>query len=151
VLVLKDARLVLVSDSLISAVYGILLLASLLTPTPLLMRLIESILATTPSAQSQQLVKHWQDAGTRSLLSVITAVWGVGLLLECVVRVTLALTLSIEQFLVISPIVRYAFLGVLLLWAFLFARIRRARRHQPPEETVRQQVDELGRAWSHHE
>ncbi|GHO85699.1 VC0807 family protein [Dictyobacter formicarum] len=110
-LVLKDARLVLVSDSLITAVYGVLMLASLLTGSPLIMRLIGSVLANAAPAQSQQLMQRWQESGTRSFFTVITAVVGIGLLLECAVRVLLALTVSIEQFLVISPLVRYGFLG----------------------------------------
>lgn len=142
-LVFNDVRLVLVSDSLITAVYGILMLASLLTPTPLIQRFIESILGSTPAPQSQQLSEYKPGAGTRSLLHTITAVWGVGLLLECVARVILVYTLSTDQFLVISPIVRYGFLGLLVLWAILHARIRRRRQPQPQESFVEQEAQKI--------
>jgi hypothetical protein len=82
-LVLKDARVMLISGSLITAIYGILLLASLLTASPLLMRLAESVLATTPSVQNAQLIQRWQKPGMRRFFTIITAVWSVGLLLEC--------------------------------------------------------------------
>lgn len=150
-LVLKDVRLVLVSDSLITAAYGVLMLASLLTASPLIMRLIQSVLANTATAQSQQLMLRWQEPGTRLFFAVITFVWGTGLLLECVARVALALTLPIEQFLVISPIVRYGFLGVLVLWAFLFTRIRRQRQQKQRELVTKPKAHETPRPLSHAE
>jgi len=132
-LVLKDTRLILVSDSLITAVYGVLLLASLRTSSPLLMRLIESVLVNTPSTQSQLVQQRASQPGTRSVLTIVTAVWGIGLLLECGVQILLALTLTVEQVLLISHIVRYGVLAILLLWAILFARRRRSRRSSTPE------------------
>jgi hypothetical protein len=141
-LVLKDARLVLVSDSLITAVYGVLMLASLLTASPLIMRLIESVLANTAPAQSQQLILRWHEPNSRLFFTVITAVWGIGLLLECVARVALALTVSVEQFLVISPIVRYGFLGGLLLWAILFARIHNRKQQKQRERVTKPNAHE---------
>ncbi|GHO72089.1 hypothetical protein KSC_109810 [Ktedonobacter sp. SOSP1-52] len=141
-LVLKNVRLVLVSDSLITAIYGVLMLASLLTASPLIMRLIQSVLANATPGQDQQLMLRWQEPGTRLFFAAITAVWGIGLLLECVVRVALALTLPIEQFLVISPIVRYCFLSVLVLWAILFARIRRQRQQKQRERVTKPQMHE---------
>jgi hypothetical protein len=132
-LVLKDNRWVLVSDSLITAIYGVILLASLFTSSPLLLRLIESVLSNTPSAQSQQFLQRWSQPGARSLLTIITVVWGIGLLLECALQVLLAFTLPVEQVLLISPLVRYGVWAILLLWAFFFTRGRRSRRSRTPE------------------
>ncbi|MGH2478430.1 MAG: VC0807 family protein [Ktedonobacteraceae bacterium] len=133
--VFKDARMLLVGNSLTTACYGILLLASLLTSKPLLMRLIESVLANHPSDQSQQIMSRWQEAGTRASFTIITAVWGIGSLLEFGVCLILAFTLSIDRFLVISPLIHYGFLGLLLIWAFLFGRLRRRQqaKHRPGE------------------
>jgi hypothetical protein len=147
-LALKDTRVVLVSDSLITAVYGVLLLASLRTSSPLLMRLIESVLDDAPSTQSQPLLPRESRPGARSLLTIITAVWGIGLLLECGVRVILALTLTVEQVLLISPIVRYGVLATLLLWAIFFARRRRSRRSSTPEGVSSKLEDEPTTAQS---
>jgi hypothetical protein len=147
-LVLKDTRLILVSDSLITAVYGILLLASLRTSSPLLMRLIESVLVNAPSTQSQPFQQRASQPGTRSVLTIVTAVWGIGLLLECGVQVLLALTLTVEQVLLISPIVRYGVLAILLLWAIFFARRRRSRRSSTPEGVSSKLEDEPTTAQS---
>ena len=52
-LVLKDTRLQLVSGSLVTGVYGVLMLASLLTPRPLILRLAESALGGNNPAQRE--------------------------------------------------------------------------------------------------
>jgi hypothetical protein len=105
-LVLRDARVILISDSLITATFGILLLVSLLTASPLLMRLAESVLATTLSARNVQLIQRWREPDMHRFFTIITAVWGIGLLLECGVQVMLVLTLTTQQVLLLSPIVR---------------------------------------------
>ena len=54
-------------------------------------------------------------------------VWGLGFLLEMVVRSYLVFTLTIPQFLIISPFVFYGFLGGLALWTVLYTRKGRKR------------------------
>ena len=51
--------------------------------------------------------------------------WGLGLLLEAAVRTYLVFTLSIEQFLIVSPIVFYGFYAALLGWSVVFGRRKR--------------------------
>lgn len=148
-LVFKDARLVLVSDSLITAVYGLLLLASLFTASPLLMRLAEGIFATASSVQNAQLIQRWQEPAMRRFFTIITTVWGVGMFVECAVSVMLAWTLPIELFLLISPIVHYGFLLLLLLWAFLFRWLSRSRKRTIRENMQNPPADEPASFQSH--
>ena len=123
--ILNDTRLALVSDSFINGLYGVILLATLRMSPPLLFRIVESISPNTLAAARQQLSRRASQPGARTVLTVISAVWGVGLLLECGVQVILALSLSVQQVLLVSPIVRYATWAALLLWAISFARQRR--------------------------
>ena len=141
-LVLKDTRLVLVGDSLITALYGVILLASLRMSPPLLMRLIESVLPNAPWAQSLPFQQRASQPGARPVLTIITAVWGIGLLLECGVQVMLVFTLSVEQVLLLSPVVRYGMWAALLLWAIFFARRRRSRGSSTPEGVSSEPEDE---------
>jgi hypothetical protein len=140
-LVLKDARLQLASSSLVTGVYGILMLASLLTPRPLILRLVESALVGNDPAQKERLRKRLQQSPSfRSFFTFITALWGGGLLLELVVRLILVYTLTVDQFLAVNSILRYGFLGVLLLLTFLFAKIYRNRQRQALEQVAEQQT-----------
>lgn len=149
-LIFNDTRLILVGDSLITAIFGILLLTSLLTASPLLMRLMESVLATTSSAQSQQLVRRWQQPDMRRFFTIITAAWGVGLLLECGIQVLLAFTLTTQQVLLLSPLVRYGMWALLLLGAVLFRWISRSRRHMTREDIPGSPIDEPTNVQSQH-
>jgi intracellular septation protein A len=127
-LVLNDTRWVLLSASLIIGVHGALLLVSLLTPRPLLLWLIENMLPRTSS--NQQLLRRLLAEIPRSSWARVTAIWGCALLLECGVNSVLAMTLPVEQFLVVSSIVRYGLLGGTLLGTLLFAWIRRKNRQK---------------------
>ena len=51
--------------------------------------------------------------------------WGLGFVLEAGVRTYLVFTLSIEQFLIASPVVFYGFYAVLLGWSVAFGRRKR--------------------------
>ncbi|HEX6554387.1 MAG TPA: VC0807 family protein [Ktedonobacteraceae bacterium] len=142
-LVLKDTSLQLASGSLVTGVYGVLMLSSLLTPRPLILRLAESALVGNYPAQRERFhARLQQSAGFRSFFTFITALWGGGLLLELVVRLILVYTLTVSQFLVVSSILRYGFLGVLLLLTLLFAKIHRRRQKQALGKVAEQQTQE---------
>jgi hypothetical protein len=137
-LVLQDTWWMLVSVSLITGVHGVLMLISLLLKRPLLLWVVENVLANAPAASGNPLLRQMLDTAPRSSWTVITAVWGLALILECGVNVLLASTLSVELFLVISPIVRYALLGGVLLGTLLVAWRRRSRKQKAHQETPNQ-------------
>jgi hypothetical protein len=142
-LVLKDTRLQFASGSLVTGVYGVIMLASLLTPRPLILRLAESALVGNDPVQRQRFrTRLQQSSGFRAFFTYITALWGAGLLLEFVVRIILVYTLTIEQFLLVSSLLRYGFLGVLLLLTLLFANIQRRRQGHALEQEASQQTQE---------
>jgi hypothetical protein len=128
VLIFNDTRLMLLSDSLIIGVHGILLLGSLLTPRPLFLWLVENTLSRTSA--NQQLLRRLLEGIPRSSWVGVTIIWGSALLLECGINSVLAVTLPVEQFLVVSPVVRYSLLGGVLLLTLLFAWIRRRRKQK---------------------
>jgi phosphate/sulfate permease len=58
----------------------------------------------------------------------MTAVWGAGLIAQMVLQIILAFALSIEQDLVVSPIVGYGFYFVLFGWSFWYGKKRKKQR-----------------------
>jgi hypothetical protein len=138
-LLLKNARLLLLSDSLPMGCLGLLALASLLTQKPLITRLAEYLLAGAPPEQREQIEKRRQSAGMRSFSRLLTAIWGGGLFLELAIRAVLVSTLTPSQVLLISPVLRYGFLGGLLLLTLLLGRIRRGTRQRTLLEEVPEQ------------
>jgi hypothetical protein len=77
---------------------------------------------------------RWQrSASFRHAIRFSNVVWGLGFVLEATVRTYLVFTLSIEHFLIASPIVFYGFYAVLLGWSVVFGRRKR-------REAMRDQV-----------
>jgi hypothetical protein len=59
-------------------------------------------------------------------MTVMTLVWGLGLLCDVAVSVVLVFALSIRTYLIVNPLIGYGTMGALSLWTFLYGR--RARR-----------------------
>ncbi len=141
-LAFKTSWWLLVSGSLIAGVHGGLCLASLFTSRPLLLWMVEGMMAQTPAASRFQWLRRWLETTPRFSFAVVTAVWGVALLLDAVLNVLLASTLSIEQFMLISPLVHYGLLGGVLLGTLLIAWRRRSRKEKEREELLQQREHE---------
>jgi hypothetical protein len=56
-------------------------------------------------------------------MMVMTIVWGVGLIGEATVSGTLIFCITIERYLVVSPILGYATAGALTAWSFRYGRL----------------------------
>src|SRR5437868_6760858 len=78
-LLFHDPRLVLVSDSLLTGVYGLLLLGSVLIGKPVTVVLAANMYATSPE-QRVQMKQRLQASGAHLHVLVLTAMWGLGLL-----------------------------------------------------------------------
>jgi hypothetical protein len=59
-------------------------------------------------------------------MTVMTLVWGFGLLADVAVSVVLVFVLSIREYLIVNPILGYGSIGALSLWSFLYGQ--RAKR-----------------------
>lgn len=131
-LLFKDIRLILISDSLMIGVYGILALGSLLIGEPLLQTLASNMLAGAPPAERERFERRWQEAGS-SYFTFITALWGIGLTLVLVISVLLTYTLSVQQFVLIGPIIQYSMFAALILVSQVVGFIRRYKKHRQRE------------------
>jgi hypothetical protein len=55
----------------------------------------------------------------------MTTVWGIGLVVEATLKIVLAFTLPIGEFLVISPVLGYGIYFGLMGWSFWYGNQRR--------------------------
>jgi intracellular septation protein A len=127
-LLFKDIRLILISDSLMTGVYGIIMLLSLLFGKPLLLTLAQSMQTNTSPEQYAVIENRWRDAGS-SFLTLLTIVWGTGLLLGLLISIVLTFILTVQQFVLINPLVQYSLFGSLILWSQVYGALRR-RKHR---------------------
>src|SRR5579872_2646164 len=126
-LLFHDARLVLISDSLLSGVYGLLLLGSVLIGKPVVGVLATSMYAKSPE-QRAQMKQRLQASGVQHHLLVLTTIWGVGLLLMLAVSVLLTYTLPIATVVLIRPVIDYGIIAALIAGTIAYRYIMRDRK-----------------------
>ncbi len=127
--------MILISDSLMLGIYGILMLGSLLIGKPLLRTLATSMLVDASAEQRERFENRWQEDGSRLYFTIITALWGTGLLLVLLIHIALTYTLTVAQFELVGPIVLYCIIGVLILGSQIYMLIRRMRKRHVLEQS----------------
>jgi hypothetical protein len=120
-----NAIFALLKDSLLTGVFGLLFLGSLLTSRPLIYRLNLDLAGTNPTALAAA-EALWERPAARRAFQLITVVWGVGLLLDAGARVVAVLTLPLASATSLSPIISVVCIGAILVWTVRYVRARRA-------------------------
>jgi hypothetical protein len=128
-------RFLQLREKLVTGVIGLAFLGSAMIGKPLIYELARATRARKSKQEAQQFEALQIHAAFRRTMTVMTLVWGVGLLIDVAVSVVLVLTLSIREYLLINPILGYGTMGALSLWTFLYAQ--RARRRGEAARTVR--------------
>jgi hypothetical protein len=125
-LISHSARLVLVEGSVGTGVFGVACLSSLWTRQPLMYGL--ALEFTGPdTAQGREMTGLWQYEGFRRVFRVITAVWGVGFLLEAAVRVIIVYSTSTGTAFVSSQVTPFLWLAALSAWTVAYGRWRKRK------------------------
>ena len=121
-----DPRVYLIRESFITLGVGLAFILSNPLPRPLGFFFARYFMAGNDQARLAWVNDRWQrSASFRHAIRVSNIVWGLGFVLEAAVRTYLVFTLSIEHFLIASPIVFYGFYAVLLGWSVVFGRRKR--------------------------
>jgi hypothetical protein len=122
-----DATLLKVRDGLITGVFGLVCLFSLLRARPVMFYLGRAFATEgNPSARAD-FEQMWQLPTVARRFRFITALWGVCLVVEAVGRTILAISVSTTLFLVVSPILNWGVIGVLLWYTARFSRTSERR------------------------
>lgn len=120
-LISHDARLVLMEGSVPTAIFGIACLASLWTRRPLMYSISVEFIGPD-SAKGREMISLWQYEGFRHIFRIITAVWGVGFLLEAALRVAIVYNTSTSTALSLSKITPYIWVGIFVAWTVAYGR-----------------------------
>jgi hypothetical protein len=125
-----STQLLLVRESLITGVMGLVYLASLLTPRPMAFYFSRYFVTGNDPTNIARFNDLWQHTAFRHAMRLSTVVWGIMLCLEAATRAFLVYRLSTAQFLLVSPFVLYGFLGVTMAWTMWYARYSRRKANQ---------------------
>ena len=123
-----DERLVLVRESLVTGVLGLVFLVTLPLRQPLVYHLGRAMSQSSAGDAAANRFEQWASvAENRHTLRLMTAIWGGALLGEAVLRTWLAWTLPPQRFLAIGPLLGYGIYGLMMAWTLWYRRRLRAR------------------------
>ncbi len=114
-----DARFLLLKESFGTAAAGIVLLVSCFSRTPMMLIAVRAGSSAAKRAELDRLAG--EVPGFRRAFTRMSAVWGVALLLEAVVRVPLVYTLSADVMNGLSVVLLIVVIGGLSLWSVRYA------------------------------
>jgi hypothetical protein len=118
----------LIKDSFMTATFGGICLGSLMAERPLMFFVIRQFVAGDDSARLAWWNGLWQDPEFRAAQRRVTAVWGLVYLVEALLRVGFALTLTPAQVVALSPIMAFGALIALIAWTRRYLLALRNRR-----------------------
>ncbi|OLZ68955.1 hypothetical protein AV521_19455 [Streptomyces sp. IMTB 2501] len=100
-LVTGSPRFMFAKDGWMTGIVGLVFLATL-RGQPIIYRVLSSV---AKGEKREELERNWQASPTfRRLMRLLTVVWGMGLLLDSVVRVVLAYTLPIDSVMLVTTL-----------------------------------------------
>jgi hypothetical protein len=121
------AQFLQLREKLVTGVIGLAFLGSVLIRKPLVYELARASMRRKSEGEAQQFEALQVHAGFRRTMTMMTLVWGLGLLADVAVAVVLVFTLSIRAYLIVNPIIGYGTIGALSLWTFLYGQHARRR------------------------
>lgn len=126
-----SARFLQLRENLVTGLIGVVFLVSAAIGRPLIYQL--ALAATRRKGQGEE-AKRLEALRAkpqfRRTMMRMTLVWGCGLILQTAVACVLVFHMSIQRYLIVSPIVGYGMLGLLMLWTFWYGNRMKRRGMQ---------------------
>lgn len=122
-----SGRLYLLDGAILTGVLGLVCLASLAAPRPLMFHFALASNGGVESSRGREFADRWRYAGFRRVFVVMTAVWGVAFVLQAAINVVIIEATSTDKAFVINKILPYVFLALLMAWTFAYG-LRAKRR-----------------------
>jgi hypothetical protein len=120
------ARFLQLREKLVTGLIGLGFIVSVLIRRPLVYEFARATMIRQKSSELAVFESRRNDPGFKRAMNLMTLVWGCGLLADTAAGCALVMTLSIRNYLLVSPVLGYGTMGALSLWTFWYAR--RARR-----------------------
>ena len=119
-------RFLQLREKLVTALIGLIFLGSAAIGRPLIYQLARATIMRRSPSEIESFEAMRDNAFFRRTMMVMTLVWGAGLVAEAVVASVLVFVLSIQEFLLIGPLIGYGAAGALMLWTVWY-RARQMR------------------------
>ncbi|MEU7133669.1 VC0807 family protein [Streptomyces sp. NPDC046261] len=123
-----STRLLLVKDSAVTGLFGLLCLATLAAPRPLMFYFGRKFGTDGTKEGLARWNALWErQAGFRRVMRGITLVWGLGYTAEALARIGLSSVLPTHTMVVVNPVLAYGTPALLIAWTVACSKRARAR------------------------
>jgi hypothetical protein len=109
-------KILLIRESMITSSVGLIFLGSLIFHRPLMFHLAKHFIG------NPNFVGNWKYEYFRYVMRLMTFVWGMILLIEATVRTIMVFQLTTAEFLALSNLVLYGFIGVAIVWTVIYRK-----------------------------
>ena len=117
-----SVRFLQLRENLVTGLIGLVFLGSAAIGRPLIYQLARAGKLRESPAEAARFESLRDNPRFRRSMTIMTLVWGFGLLAQTGVACLLVFALSIRRYLVVGPIVGYGMMGGLALWTFWFVK-----------------------------
>ncbi|MEO8927022.1 MAG: VC0807 family protein [Caulobacteraceae bacterium] len=119
-----SARFLQLRENLVGGLIALVFLGSAAIGKPLIYQLARATMRRKSAQEAEAFEALRSNIHFRRAMTFMTLVWGFGLLAQTAAACVLVFTLSIRDYLLVSPITSYGTMGVLGLWTFWYSRRR---------------------------
>jgi hypothetical protein len=133
-------RLLLMRESIFTAVFGLACFGSLLLPRPMMFHIGRHFIAGGDATRRRRYDASWALTDVRFTSRLITVVWGSVYLGEFAIRVALIFLVPVGWVLVISPLLLGSLTLLTIVWTFRCAKAARERALPRVDELMRREV-----------
>ena len=118
-------KLLLIRQSYITAVIGILFLISMFFPKPMIYYLAKKFINSQDKYAKNNkstIDEKLKNPHFRFSMKFLTFIWGICLVLEAVCNISLVFILYVSKYMLISPLVSYGFIGCAAFISFFYRK-----------------------------
>ena len=121
-----SVRFLQLREKLVTLLIATAFLGSAAIGRPLMYEVIRAFLSRSgDSALKKDVESRRNEEGVKHSMTVMTLVWGFGLLADGLASIALVYVLAIKTYLIVNPVLGNATIGSLTLWSVLYGRHRR--------------------------
>jgi intracellular septation protein A len=120
-------RFLQLREKLVTVIIACVFLGSAAIGRPLIYELARASMMRKSSDELARFESLRDSKYFRRTMTIMTLVWGFGLLADSAASVALIYAVSIRRYLIVGPIIGYATMASLALWTFWYARLQRRK------------------------
>jgi hypothetical protein len=122
-----SARFLQLRENLVTGLIGLIFLGSAAIGHPLIYQLARAGKLRKSPAEAERFEALHDKQHFRHGMTIMTLVWGFGLLVQTMIACLLVFRMSIRHYLIVSPVLGYGTMGGLALWTFWYVKQMKRR------------------------